>query len=246
MNININLEDLIHNFINDSLGNPYSLLLSVIIFIFLFSLFIAIFSKKTRKNLIKLKILEKNESPGKLLVLLLFILLIIKLIQSFVIQPFLVDGGSMLPNLKSGELLLIDKLNFDIEKLKRGDVIVFRHIKNDRFDGKFFIKRLIGLPGDRVVVENAITTIYNKENPNGIILDESFVKYKDNSKNIDIKLKEEEYLAFGDNRAESYDSRSWGVIYKKDISGKAVFRLYPFKDITNNPGEIEINFINKN
>lgn len=246
MNININLEDFITNFINDSLGNPYSLLLSLLIFLFLFSLFVAIFSKKTRKTLVKFKILDKNESPGKLFLLLISILLIIKLIQAFVIQPFLVDGGSMLPNLKSGELLLIDKLNLDIDRLERGDVIVFRHIKNDQYNGKFFIKRLIGLPRDRVVVQNGVTTIYNEENPKGIILDESFVKYKDSSKDIDIELREDEYLAFGDNRAESYDSRSWGVIYKKDISGKAVFRLYPFKDIKTNPGEIEMNFIKRN
>ena len=72
---------------------------------------------------------RKKESPSKLLFLIVSILIIIKLIQSFIIQPFLVDGGSMLPNLRSGELLLIDKLNFDVNNLKRGDVIVFRHVK---------------------------------------------------------------------------------------------------------------------
>ncbi|HPX52585.1 MAG TPA: signal peptidase I [Candidatus Paceibacterota bacterium] len=240
-----NFNALINNFLNDTLGNPYSLLLSIIIFIFFFLLLLASFSKKTRKSLVKLKLLEKNESPGKLLALLLAILIIIKMIQGFVVQPFLVDGGSMLPNLKSGELLIIDKLTFDIDNLKRGDVIVFRHSKNDKHNGKYFIKRLIGLPGDRVTVENGVTTIYNSKNPDGMILDESFVKYKDNVKNINITLQNGEYLAFGDNRAESYDSRSWGVIYKKDISGKAVFRLYPFNQIGANPGEVAINFINK-
>jgi len=208
-------------------------------------LFVAIFSKKAKHNLVKWKILEKDESPGKLLLLIVSILLIIKLLQAFVIQPFLVDGGSMLPNLQSGELLLIDKLNFDVDNLKRGDVIVFRHVKNDQYNGKFFIKRLIGLPGDRVVVENGITTIYNSEHPNGMILDESFVKYKDPIKNLDVTLGPDEYITFGDNRAESYDSRSWGVVYKKDISGKAVFRLFPFNEITSNPGKIDVNFIDK-
>lgn len=240
-----NFNDLINNFINDVLGNPYSLLLSVVIFIFLLLLLIATFSKGTRKFLIKIKLLEKDESPGKLLALLVSILIIIKLIQGFVIQPFLVDGGSMLPNLRSGELLLIDKITLDIDNLKRGDVIVFRHSKNDQYNGKFFIKRLIGLPGDRVVVENGITTIHNSQNPAGMILDESFVRFKDNVKNINIDLQNGEYLVLGDNRAESYDSRSWGVVYKKDISGKAVFRLFPFKEIGPSPGEVAINFINK-
>lgn len=190
-------------------------------------------------------ILEKEESPAKLLLMIITILIIVKIIQGFIIQPFLVDGGSMLPTLESGELLIIDKLSFDINKLKCGDVIVFRHVKDDDYDGQFFIKRLIGIPGDRVVVNNGTTIIYNKENPEGKILNEKFIKYPDFIKNIDITLGEEEYLAFGDNRAESYDSRSWGVIYKKDIAGKAVFRLFPFTKIGSNPGEVAIDFIKK-
>jgi signal peptidase I len=234
--------DIVNNFLKDSIGNPYGLLLSIIILFFIVSLFFAIFFKSVRKNLVSWKILEKDESPGKLLLLIVGILVVIKSIQAFVIQPFLVDGGSMLPTLKSGELLLIDKLSFDIDLLERGDVIIFRHVKNDQYNGEFFIKRLIGLPHDRVVVESGITTIYNKENPNGEVLDEKFIKYPDFIKNIDITLGEDEYLAFGDNRAESYDSRSWGVIYKKDIAGKAVFRLYPFSKIGSNPGKVDINF----
>lgn len=240
-----NISSFFNNLLNDYTGNPYGLLLTIVILIFMILLFIASFSKSLHRKLIKWRMLEKKESPSKLLFLIVSILIIIKLIQSFIIQPFLVDGGSMLPNLRSGELLLIDKLNFDVNNLKRGDVIVFRHVKNDQYDGKFFIKRLIGLPGDRVLVENGITTIYNKENPNGIILDESFIKYKDAIKNLDITLKQDEYVAFGDNRSESYDSRSWGVIYKKDISGKAVFRIYPFNEISTSPGEVSINFIRK-
>lgn len=239
------ITELINNFITDSTSNPYGLLLTTLVLIFMLMLFVATFSKSTRHNLTRWKILEKDESPGKLLFLIVSILVIIKLIQAFIIQPFLVDGGSMLPNLKTGELLLIDKLTFDVNNLKRGDVIVFRHVKNDQYDGKFFIKRLIGLPGDRVVVENGITTIYNKNNPNGMILDESFIKYKDGIKSLDITLNKDEYVAFGDNRRESYDSRSWGVVYKKDISGKAVFRIFPFNEITSDPGEVNINFIEK-
>lgn len=237
------ITDSLTNFVTDSISNPYGLFLTILILIFMTLLFVSVFSKSTRHNLVKWKILEKEESPGKLLLLMIAILLAIKIVQAFIIQPFLVDGGSMLPTLKSGELLLIDKLNFDVDHLQRGDVIVFRHVKNDKFNGEFFIKRLIGLPGDRVVVNNGVTTIYNIENPKGMTLDEGFVKYKDVFKNIDITLKNDEYLAFGDNRAESYDSRSWGVIERKDISGKAVFRIFPFDKIGSNPGEVVINFI---
>ena len=210
---------------------------------FIISLFAAIFSKFVKRNLISWKILEKDESPAKLLLLIIAILIIVKVIQGFIIQPFLVDGGSMLPNLESGELLIIDKLSFDVNNLKHGDVIVFRHVKNDIYDGQFFIKRLIGIPGDRVVVKNGSTIIFNKENPNGEILDEKFVKYPDFQKNMDLTLSEGEYIAFGDNRAESYDSRSWGIVYKKDIAGKAVFRLFPFSKIGSNPGVVSVDFI---
>ncbi len=234
--------DIFQNFIKDSIGNPYGLLLSIIILFFIISLFAAIFSKSIKRNLITWNILEKDESPGKLLVIIISILIIVKAIQGFVIQPFLVDGGSMLPTLESGELLIIDKLSFDVNRLKSGDVIVFRHVKEDEYNGQFFIKRLIGLPGDRVVVKNGVTTIYDKENPDGKILNEKFIKYQDFEKNLDMTLEKDEYIAFGDNRAESYDSRSWGIIYKKDIAGKAVFRLFPFTKIGSEPGKVEIDF----
>ncbi len=198
----------INNLFQDTTSSIYSLLLTAVVFFFLLILFISIFSKKTKKTLIRYKILEDKESPAKLFLLIISIIVIVKLIQSYIIQPFLVDGGSMLPTLQTGELLIIDKLGFDINNLHRGDVIVFRHVKPDKYNGKFFIKRLIGLPGDTVVVQNGITTIYNKDNPNGMILDESFVKYKDNVNDFRITLGEDEYVAFGDNRAESYDSRS--------------------------------------
>lgn len=236
---------LLNNFINDSISNPYGLLLSILMLVFIISLFLAIFSKSIKRNLISWKILEKDESPSSLLATILGILIFVKIIQAFVIQPFIVDGSSMYPTLKSGELLLINKLSYDVDNLKHGDVVVFRHVKNDPFTGEFFIKRLIGLPGDRVTVINGVTTIYNKEFINGKVLDESFVKYPDIVKNIDITLKENEYLTFGDNRAESYDSRSWGVVYKKDLSGKAVFRLYPFTKISSNPGVVDIIFKDK-
>jgi signal peptidase I len=230
------------NFIKDSVGNPYGLLLSIIILFFIISLFAAIFSKSIKRNLIAWNILEKEESPAKLLTLIIVILIIVKIIQGFIIQPFLVDGGSMLPTMQSGELLIIDKLSFDVNQLKTGDVIVFRHVKDDEYNGQFFIKRLIGVPGDRVIVKSGVTTIYNEANPTGEILDESFVKYPDYGKDLDITLGANEYVAFGDNRAESYDSRSWGIIYKKDIAGKAVFRLFPFAKIGSEPGAVAIDF----
>jgi len=218
--------------ITDSISNPYSLLILILLSILIILLIMAIFSNTMKRNLVQWKILEPHESPSAFLSLIIIILIIIKIIQAFIIQPFLVDGESMLPVLESGELLIINKISDSVDNLQRGDVIVFRHVKEDQFNGKFFIKRLIALPGEKVIVENGVTKIFNEENLDGKILDENFIKYLDIKSNAYINLGPEEYFVMGDNRNESYDSRTWGVVYKKNISGKAILRLLPLSKIT--------------
>jgi len=226
------IKDSILQNITDSLSNPYSLLILILLSLLIISLIIAVFSNTMKRNLVRWKILEPHESPAAFLSLIVIILIIIKIIQAFLIQPFLVDGESMLPFLKSGELLIINKMSDSVDHLQRGDVVVFRHVKADQFSGKFFIKRLIALPGERVIVENGVTRIFNEENLDGKILDENFIKYIDSKTNANIVLGTEEYFVMGDNRNASYDSRKWGVVHKKNISGKAVLRLLPLSKIT--------------
>lgn len=162
-----------------------------------------------------------------------------KLIQGFIIQPFIVDGGSMLPTYHNGEFLLVDKFSYLIGEPRRGDVVIFKLYENSNnpYQGKHLIKRVLGLPNERIKVENGVTTIYNKANPNGFIIDEPFVEYKDTHKNIDITLDANHYIMMGDNRAQSYDSRDWGPLDSKDIKGQVLFRVYPFSSASYEPGQ---------
>jgi signal peptidase I len=88
-----------------------------------------------------------------------------------------------------------------------------------------------------VVVNNGITTIYNKENPNGFTLDESFITYKETEKNVDITLDKDHYFVMGDNRSQSYDSRDWGPLLASQIKGQVLFRIYPFNVASYEPGQ---------
>ena len=117
-----------------------------------------------------------------------------------------------------------------IFKLQEGD---------NKFLGKYLIKRVIGLPGERVVIEGGVTTIYNKDNPQGFKLEEPFVSYKETTKNVDVTLDEHHYFMMGDNRAQSYDSRDWGALHESAIRGKAVLRLLPLSLLSLNPGRHE-------
>ncbi|MDO8536819.1 MAG: signal peptidase I, partial [bacterium] len=94
------------------------------------------------------------------------------LIRTFLIQPFLVSGASMAPNFENGDYLLIDELTYRFRSPERGEVIVFRYPKDPT---TYFIKRIIGLPGERAEIKENKITIYNAENPQGFVLDENYL-----------------------------------------------------------------------
>jgi signal peptidase I len=192
-----------------------------------------------RDRLIAIKLLEEDESPLSLLVWIISIVIVVKIIQAFIIQPFIVDGGSMLPTYHTKDFLIVDKLSYAVGEPHRGDIMIFKlyENKNNPYEGKHLIKRLIGLPGERVVVQNGVTTIYNKENPEGFTLDESYVEFKEYRKNVDLTLDENHYFMMGDNRAQSYDSRDWGPLNSANIKGQVLFRVYPFSKAAYEPGQ---------
>lgn len=233
------IANVIFSSFSDMTQNPVSITIFVILSLIIISLGIAIFSPKVRDFLISIKLLEEDEEPSSLLIWIIGIIILVKLIQAFLIQPFIVDGASMLPTYHNQEFLLVDKLSYHLKKPERGDIMIFKLYENTNnpYEGKHLIKRVIGEPKERVVIKNGITTIYNEKNPGGFILDEPYVAYKDIQKNIDITLDDHHYFVMGDNRAQSYDSRDWGALDSSNIRGQVLFRVYPFKQMGYEPGK---------
>jgi len=161
----------------------------------------------------------------------IFIACVIAL-RLFVIDPFLVHGSSMEPTFDEGNYVIVDKLTYKLQDPQRGDVIVFDAPTED---GRYFIKRIIGLPGERVEVDGSTVKIYNNTYPEGFTISEPYVVYK-SGRVRDITLKENEYFVMGDNREVSSDSRIWGPLQKSAITGRALIRLLPLKDIDMLPG----------
>ncbi len=155
-------------------------------------------------------------------------------VQKFIIRPFVVNGESMDPTLATGDYLLIDEVTYKLREPERGDVVVFRAPPEPT---KFFIKRIIGLPGDTVSIGGSVITITNVEHPKGFTLDEPFITHSAINQLVK-KVPEGEYFVMGDNRTGSFDSRSWGTLPKSEIRGRALLRLLPIKEIDYLPGKV--------
>ncbi|MFH0890634.1 MAG: signal peptidase I [Candidatus Liptonbacteria bacterium] len=159
-------------------------------------------------------------------------------IRTFLVQPFLVQGASMSPNFSNGDYLLIDELSYYLREPKRGEVVVFRFNQGDqeRESLVYYIKRVIGLPGETIEMKEGKVIVYNTENKEGFTLDENYLPRGRETLvrpggQTKFALKEGEYLALGDNRSYSYDSRDWGVVHRDWIVGTARFRLWPPRDL---------------
>ncbi len=167
--------------------------------------------------------------------ILIFVIPTVLVIQTFIGRTFIVIGNSMYPTFHHGDYLVIDKLSYRLDDPKRFDVIVF-HPPAPADKKTYYIKRIVGLPGETVKIENNQLTIINTENPEGFKIDEN---YRSSESDIDreITLNEGEYFVMGDNRSVSSDSRSWGALPRENISGRALVRLFPIGDIDLFPGK---------
>ena len=159
-------------------------------------------------------------------------LIIVIPFRIFIAQPYIVSGSSMDPTFEDADYLIVDQLSKRFEEPQRESVVIIRYPKDP---SKFFIKRLIGFPGETVEIKNGVVTIYNENNKDGIKLNEPYVVYK-KDENFSTKLGENEYFVMGDNRAGSSDSRAWGSLPKKYIIGRPIVRLLPIKNIGFWPG----------
>lgn len=147
-------------------------------------------------------------------------------VRYFIVQPFFVRGASMVPTYHQGDYLLVDEISYRFGNPKRGDVIIFRFPGNP---SQFYIKRIIGLPGETVRISDGAMTIVNSEHPNGFVLKEGYLDETImTSGNLETPLRNKEYFVLGDNRDESHDSRRWGVLGEHFIIGRVFLRAWPF------------------
>lgn len=168
----------------------------------------------------------------------LIALLIVIPIRWFVAQPFIVRGASMEPTFLNNEYLIVDQLSYRFEEPERGDVIILRYPKDPDV---FFIKRIIGLPGETVEIIGKRVLIQRGTGVEPLTVDQSFIDVSRMRDEYGVyPLKDDEYFVMGDNRIESSDSRSWGALPREDIVGKAIVRLLPLDKISFRPGYVEL------
>lgn len=167
---------------------------------------------------------------------LILAVVIVLPIRLFVAQPFVVEGESMYPTFDSGDYLIVDELTYRFNEPARGDVIVFRYPNNPEV---FYIKRVIGLPGETVSIDQGQVTI-KKADGNTIVLEEEYVVTEDATYTKSTTVGPGEYFVMGDNRPRSSDSRVWGLLPDEDIMGRAFLQLLPAGDIGLFPGHIEL------
>lgn len=167
----------------------------------------------------------------------LIALIAVFLVRTYLFQPFLVSGASMENNFSHGDYILVDELSYRFRIPERGEVIVFRYPKDE---STYFIKRIIGLPGETVEISRNRITVYNSAHPEGMILGESYIppdmpvlncSAPQGQQDPKLSLGENEYFVMGDNRLASFDSRCWGAITSSHIIGLARLRLWPLAKV---------------
>ncbi len=165
---------------------------------------------------------------------------------AFVFQSYQVDGPSMESTLQNNDRLIVWKVPRTWATItgrayvpNRGDIIIFNEDNLAQFgqsDVKQLVKRVIGLPGDRVVVSGGVVTIYNKEHLDGFQPDKTLPYGKEHALpytagDVDVTLAADQIFVCGDNRTDSLDSRAFGPVNVSNIVGKLVLRMYPLDTV---------------
>lgn len=152
-------------------------------------------------------------------------LAIFAVVYVFLFQPHQVDGKSMEPNFHNAEYILTDKISYRLSSPKRGDVVVFHSPQDNKTD---FIKRILGVPGDIIMVKDGHFYL------NGDRLDEAYINDPGKvapgrflREGVETEVPLGQYYVMGDNRLHSSDSREWGFVPKANIVGRAFFRYWP-------------------
>lgn len=176
---------------------------------------------------------KKKESIKDFLIVTITSLIFVFIIRTYIAQPFVVSGESMVPTFHTGEYLIVDQISYNFKDPQRGEIIIFKY---PVMRTKFFIKRIIGLPGETVKILDNKILIKKVGEKDFYELKENYIEpneYED----MEILLGEKEYFVMGDNRSASSDSRIWGALDEDLIVGKALVRLFPINKIDLLPGE---------
>jgi signal peptidase I len=169
----------------------------------------------------------------EVIIFILLAVVIVLPIRFFVAQPFVVQGESMHPTFENGDYLIVDELSYDFSAPKRGDVIVFRYPGDPSI---FYIKRIIGLPGETVSINKGVVDIKRVDGSDLALTSEPYISAEDATYTLSTSLGAGEYFVMGDNRPNSSDSRVWGSLPAKDIMGRVFLRLLPASTASVFPG----------
>jgi signal peptidase I len=175
---------------------------------------------------------------GEVLQIVVLAIVIVIPFRIYIAQPFLVSGPSMDDTFKDGQYLIVDQITYRERNPERGEVVIFKYPLDTK---KYFIKRIIGLPNEKVQIVKNQVKIFNQANPDGLSLTEPYIKV--NELNLErpdalVTLGPDEYFVMGDNRLVSSDSRIWGPVKRELITGRPFLRLLPLKTIGAWPGQI--------
>lgn len=155
---------------------------------------------------------------------LLLVALVVLTVTFFLYQPVEVEGTSMQPELANHEYVFVNKIIYHVEPIERGDIIVFHYPLDP---SKTFIKRVVGLPGDWISIEDGYVYV------NGRLLREPYIPpgYRGHETCAPVHVGLHDYYVLGDHREFSNDSRVWGPVNQKYIYGKAAFAYWPLSDM---------------
>ncbi len=167
-----------------------------------------------------------------LFTLAFLIIVVVIPIRTFIISPFIVEGASMHPTFENLNYLVVNEIIYRFKAPARGDVIVFRYPANP---STFYVKRIIGLPGETVSIVRGVVSITNTAREI-VPLDEPYTRNEDVTYTENVLLGTDEYFVMGDNRPNSSDSRAWGSLPKKNIVGRVDLRLLPVSQASFFPG----------
>lgn len=182
-------------------------------------------------------VFNKDSIVWEVIKLIFIVVVVVLPIRFYIAQPFIVNGASMDPTLHNGDYLIIDEISYQFQEPARGEVIVFRYPGDP---SKFYIKRILGLPGESIEIRNNKVVIISDQD-NQKVINEPYIQGITAPDGL-WRLLDNEYFVVGDNRMYSSDSRMWGPLKENFIIGRALLRLWPLNNAAALPGFYQYNF----